>query len=61
VFDKLFDKKVNMFLQPQKNPFSAMTVYVDENVKTNGKEGIWCCANSDLYGLQGWVRADPDG
>lgn len=61
VFDKLFDKKVNMFLQPQSNPFSAMTCYVDENEKTNAKEGIWCSANSELYGLQGWVRADPDG
>ena len=34
VFDKLFDKKVNVFLPPSANPYRAMTTYVDENVKT---------------------------
>jgi len=52
-----------MFLQPHENPFSAMTTYVDESsrVTKNDIKGVWCSANSYLYGLQGWVKADPDG
>ena len=62
VFDKLFDKKVNVFLPPSANPYRAMTTYVDENVKTaNQEDGVWCSANTHLYGLQGWKYQEPDG
>lgn len=59
VFDRLFDKKVHFFMPPSENPYRAMTHYVDENVKTDTKEGCWCCANTHLYGIQGWKRQEP--
>ena len=50
VFDKVFQGRVNYFMQPQENPFRAVTHYTAEG----RKEGSWSCGQTHLYGLQGW-------
>ena len=51
VFENIFDKKVKMILAPEQNPFRAVTHYSDEASQNN----IWCCANTHMYGMQGWA------
>lgn len=55
VFKVLFEEKVKMILPPEENPFRAMTHYQGEGAGSN----VWCCANTHLYGFQGWL--DPVG
>jgi hypothetical protein len=37
-------------MQPQENPFRAVTHYVEDG----RKEGSWSCASTHMYGLKGW-------
>jgi len=37
-------------MQPQANPFRAVTHYTEEG----RKEGAWSCSSTHMYGLQGW-------
>ena len=51
-----------MILAPEDNPFRAMTHYEGEEDKSKLKNGnkVWCCANTHLYGFQGWINPDND-
>ena len=50
VFERIFEGKVNYFMEPEENPFRAVTHYTAEG----RKEGSWSCGQTHLYGLQGW-------
>jgi hypothetical protein len=40
-----------------------MTHYCEDEQKTKeGQQGNWCCANTHLYGIEGWKKSEvPEG
>ena len=50
VFEVIFEGKANIFLEPQENPFRAVTHYHEEGKK----ETSWSCSSTSFYGIKGW-------
>ena len=57
VFEVLFEGKVKYILPAEENPFRAMTHYQsNEKVSATEEQNVWCCANTHMYGFQGWAN-----
>ena len=50
VLETIFENKVNFVIEPQQNPFRAVTHYHEEGKK----ETSWSCSSTHLYCIKGW-------
>lgn len=54
VLETIFDDRIRFIIEPQENPFRAVTYYHEEGKR----EQSWSCSSTHLYGIQGWKEDD---